>query len=528
MSIKLSFLGAARTVTGSCFLLETEQARMLIDCGMFQGSKTLKELNYGPFSFEPRALDALLLTHAHIDHCGLIPKLAKAGYAGPIFATQPTGDLAAIMLPDSGHIQEMEVEFLNRRNQRRGISAVSPIYTVADAERCLSQFRAVDYDEWFSPAAGIRARYWNAGHLLGSASIEIEVERPGTPLRLLFSGDIGSSHKALEARPRGPASLDYVICESTYGDTDRKDRTAPARLAALGREVDAAARAGGPLVIPSFAVERTQELLADLITLMDEGTVPRAPVFIDSPLAIAACDVFRKHTGGIKNGAALRRALDSDLVHYAQSVEESRAIAKVRGFAIIMAASGMCEAGRIRFHLRDNLWRANATVLIVGYQAPGTLGRLLLDGEERVRIQGEDVRVKARIRCLDDYSGHADAPELVDWIAERVPIRRGLILVHGDEDAQQALVKRIPADLVARERILLPALDSIIELGGDMPQETEQPRPHRIEAPASMRRDWHNDLSRLILDIDDRVKQAGDEKARGVIIRRLRRALEKE
>lgn len=529
MSLRLSFLGAARTVTGSSFLLSGPQASILIDCGMFQGSKTLKELNYGAFPFAPGKLDALVLTHAHIDHAGLTPKLDKAGFHGPVYATAPTADLCAIMLPDSGHIQEMEVENLNRRNQRRGGKLVEPIYTAEDAKRTLRLFRPIEYRDWFEPAPGFRARYWNAGHLLGSASIEIEAETgQGAPARLMFSGDIGTGYKALQKAPEGPSGFDYVICESTYGDVDRQERGAAERREILAREALAAAERGGPLIIPAFAVERMQELVADFSWLMREGRIPQAPLIIDSPLAIAACDVFRKHADELVGGDELVRAFNSGLVRFSESVEDSKAISRLRGFFIVMAASGMADAGRIRHHLANNLWRAQATVLFVGYQAEGTLGRLLLDGEKTVTIRGEEIRVRARIRVIDDYSGHADGPQLATWVAARAPIARDVFLVHGEDDARAALAQRIAGRMGGS--VIEPAMDQQFELTRQGARAlTDAPQaPIRIAPAAVGHRDWHNDLNKLMLDIDDRIRAAPDERARAVVLRRLRRALEND
>ena len=283
----MRFHGAAHGVTGSCYEIETGRCRVLVDCGMFQGSKSEKELNYGEFPFRPDAIDAVILTHAHIDHSGLLPKLIKRGFAGPIYATPPTIDLCSVMLPDSAHIQEMEVEHLNRRNAQRGRPQVTPIYSIADVTDCMRQFRPVQYGQWTTVAAGIRARYWNAGHLLGSASVEIEIDTGAQegPLRLLFSGDIGPGQKLLQPEPDGPSGVDYLICESTYGDRDRSEVSRASRRAMLGEEVRRAAEQRGPLVIPSFAVERTQELLVDLYLLARDGSIPSGPIFVDSPLA---------------------------------------------------------------------------------------------------------------------------------------------------------------------------------------------------------------------------------------------------
>lgn len=526
MSLRLHFHGAARTVTGSCFLLETDAARVLVDCGMFQGSKSERELNYRDFPFQPAGISALCLTHAHIDHSGLIPKLAKAGFTGPIYATAATADLASIMLPDSGHIQELEVDQLNRRNRRRGGPTVSPIYTAEDAVACLGQFRSVPYGEWQPVVPGFRARYWNAGHLLGSASIELEVTPDGEreAVRLLFSGDVGPDHRLLHPDPDGPGNLDYVVLESTYGDTDRTGVTSERRRRLLRDEVRAAVHPSGVLLIPSFAVERTQELLVDLRELMQAGELPDIPVFIDSPLATKASAIFKKHAGELRNGADLVQALESRWVRFTESVEESKAIDRIHSFHIIIAASGMCEAGRIRHHLRAWLWRDEATVLFVGYQAQGTLGRILQEGASRVRIRGEEVRVRARMRTLDLYSGHADAPELKAWLADRLPVRRGVFLVHGEEPALGALQSSL-ADLAQAPRATIAELDDAFDMTGQKPARVEHPEP-RLPRSSVGHRDWHNDYAELLLEINDALERAADKRAKAVIVRRVRRALE--
>lgn len=524
--IRLCFHGAAHAVTGSCFALRTDEAHILVDCGLFQGSKTEKELNYREFPFDPASIDAVLLTHAHIDHSGLLPKLAKDGFEGPIFATSATIDLCSVMLPDSGHIQEMEVEQLNRRNARRGRSAVQAIYGVEQAVATLTQFRSVPLGQLVTIAKGIRARYWDAGHLLGSASIEVEIDRlGGAAIRLLFSGDIGSNLKPFHANPTGPQGIDYVVCETTYGDVDREDVTPEQRLRILQAEVKAAAQLSGPLLIPSFAVERTQELLVDLIRLMREGSIPSAPIFVDSPLATKASAVFEDHAGEMTNGKALLEALRDPRVRFTESVEQSKAIARIRGFHIVIAASGMCDAGRIRHHLKEWLWRGAATVLFVGFQAQGTLGRILLDGARQVRLMGEDVQVKARIRSIDVYSGHADGPQLAAWVAERRPISGSVFLTHGEEHAINGLkdrLKKLDSSLLVIE----PSLDSVFALPGGAPRQISS--PVRSAAESAGRLDWHNELSSLILDIDEQMSLAADERARKQIVRRLRKALTPE
>jgi metallo-beta-lactamase family protein len=529
MAIRLMFHGAARTVTGSCYLIETPQARLLVDCGMFQGSKTERGLNYREFPFAPASLTAMLLTHAHIDHSGLIPKLVKHGFTRRIHCTQATVDLCSIMLPDSGNIQEMEVKQLNQRRLKRGEEEVEPIYTVEDAAAALAHFDGVGYETWFEPAPGIRARLWNAGHLLGSASIELEVsDGGGKPLRLLFSGDIGPDNKMLEPDPEAPTGFDYVICESTYGGHSRFERDEAGRRDILAGEANDAAKKKGALLIPSFAVERTQELVTDLVKLMDDGKVPKAPIFIDSPLASKATRIFVDHSPEIQNAGDMMRAFTSPYVRTTESVEDSKALARFTGFRIIVSASGMCEAGRIRHHLRNHLWQPSTTVLLAGFQAEGSLGRILQDGAKTVTIMGETVSVKAAIRKIEDYSGHADGPELVKWVKARLPIGRSIFLTHGEEDAQTALAADLKGIGVPHDCIVIPALDSVYDLSQDACAFVPEATRPRIDPLMVARLDSHNELADLVLDIREAVDNAADEKARGVIIRRLRKALQGE
>ncbi len=529
MTAILTVHGAARTVTGSCYLIETNDHKFLVDCGMFQGAKTLKALNYGPFPFDPREIDFMLLTHAHIDHSGLIPKLAKQGFTGPIYATRGTIDLAGCMLPDSGHIQEVEVEELNRRNARRGRERVTPIYNAEDAEECLKLFKPVKYDVWVRPVEGVRARFWNAGHILGSASIEIELDTDAPSarqLRLLFSGDIGPNAQTFHPAPDSPENIDYLICESTYGGRTRPKLTHDDRLDILATEVTEAFKDHGALVIPAFAVERTQELLADIVELVDTGRIPRVPIFLDSPLAIRATQVFLDHAEELENGGAFSKAMATPLLRTTETAAESMQIERVEGNHIIIAASGMCDAGRIRHHLKNHLWRQNSTVMLVGFQAKGTLGRILADGAKAVRIQGEEVKVRARVRQVDIYSGHADGDGLVNWVEARMPVKRAILLVHGEEEGMEAMHKRLIDLGLDGERMIEPALDDAFDLVAEAPGPHARPGPRRLQPEIVGRADWHNDLSRLWLDIEEELDHAADDRARGVILRKLRHALD--
>lgn len=523
---RLTFHGAAGAVTGSCFRLQTEAGQVLIDCGMFQGSKTEKDLNYRPFPFVPGQIAAVLLSHAHIDHSGLLPKLVRHGFSGAIHATLATIDLSGVMLPDSAHIQEIEVEQFNRRAAHRHRDRVQPIYDGTDVAACLPLFRPQNLGDWFDVIPGLRARFWNAGHLLGSASVEVELAQDqGTPLRLFFSADIGPDDKLMHAGPEGPSGIDYLVCEATYGDVDRQDATAAHRRTLLRDEIRASMHPNGSLLIPSFAVERAQELISDIGRLIAEGELPDIPIHVDSPLATQATKVFARHLRDLEDGATLLKGLRARNLHFTETLEQSKALDRLHGFHIVIAASGMCDAGRIRHRLKNWIWRDEATVLFTGYQAEGTLGRILQDGARSVRIQGEDFVVRARIRSLDLYSGHADGPQLADWIKARLPLAHDLFLVHGEPDAVEALAARL-SGIVDPAHILRPVLDEAFELTPSGARRIGAVAPRRLPPEKVARLDWHNDVSRLILDINDVLGAETDEKARAVLIRRLRRALE--
>jgi metallo-beta-lactamase family protein len=524
MPLKLTFHGAAGCVTGFCALLETGQARLLIDCGMFQGSKTLKALNYGDFPFDAHGIDAVLLTHAHIDHCGLLPKLMKAGFEGPIHATAGTRDLCEIMLADSASIQESEVRRLNRRNQRRGRAEVKPIYTVRDAARCLEQFSKVKLGEPVAVAPGVTAIYWEAGHILGSTSIEVRVETEAGVETLLFSGDLGPGGREYVADPQGPSGVDYLILESTYGDRERIDLAGEARRTLLAKELNDAHAAGGPLLIPAFAVERSQELLADLLTLMEEHQVPPADIFLDSPLAIEATEIFQRRGWNRASGTnPFEHLSNGGRLKFLREPGESDHLETLSGWHVILAASGMCDAGRVRKHLKRLLWRRQATVLLSGYQAVGTLGRILQEGANRVSIEGEDIQVRARIRSLEVYSGHADAPRLVAWAKQRGP-KTGVFLAHGEPASLEGLRSRLAAAGVPPDRIRVPTMDEGYVLGanGALPKG---PAARRIAPDAASRADWHNARAQLLMELNQQLEAAPDDKTRERLITQLAAAL---
>lgn len=533
MSVVLTFCGAAGTVTGSCTLVEIaggagRGSRFLIDCGMFQGSKTLKTLNYGPFPFKPRDIDFVLLTHAHIDHSGLIPKLVKQGFSGAIYTTAATRDLLTFMLPDSAFIQEGEVRRLNRRNAQRGKPSVEPIYSPADADASLDLMRPVAYEAWTPVATGVRVRFWNAGHILGSASIEVEIDEEPSKRRLLFSGDIGPEHKLFHPDPDAPRGFDAVVCEGTYGGRTRERLTPDQRRGVLLNEVRDALSRKGMLLIPAFAVERTQELLVDLAWLIHRGELPKVPVFLDSPLAIRATAVYGSHASGLEDLHHLgEAAFMAPNFHFAETVEQSKAIDRFTGGAIVIAGSGMCEAGRIRHHLKHYLWRSDATVLLVGYQAPATLGRLLADGAGTVRIHGEEVQVRATIRQIDAYSGHADGDGVTAWIRDRQPIRQGLFLVHGEARSLAAQREAAIAAGVSVERVFVPELDERIELPADGTVVRRMlpiaDRDRRLKPEAVGGQDWHNDYARIMIALRAALDRAPDDAARKKMLAEIAR-----
>ncbi len=532
MTVAIKFCGAAGTVTGACFLVSHPGGRVLVDCGMFQGPKTLRELNYGPFPFDPARIDAVLLSHAHIDHSGLVPKLCRDGYTGRIFATPETNALLAWMLPDSGAIQEADVHRLNQRNARRGRDSVEPIYTRAQAEACLLQLAEVERDSWVEVARGVRARYVDAGHILGAASIELEIATNDPKkrfVRLLFSGDIGPQGKAFSRGPQGTENFDYLVVEATYGDRERPRITEEGRRAALRREILAARKAGGNLLIPAFAVERSQELLYDLVALMGDGSVPRMPVFLDSPLASRATSVFERYQSrlGLSGGSASPFRAPS--IHFVETVEQSMALGRVAAGAVIIAGSGMCDAGRIRYHLESNLWRPEATVLFIGYQAPGTIGALLKQGARSIRIHGQEVAVRARIRTLDVYSGHADRRELLVWIGARMPVRRSIFVIHGEEDALGRLKTGIGDLGIDPSHVIIPRLDQTFVLHPAATARLVRPLgPIRLDAKTEALvegQDWHNDYARFVLDLQHQLQRIRDDTSRHKLLQRLRRTL---
>ena len=438
--MKLSFFGAAEMVTGSCYLLETNKHKILIDCGMFQGDADSEDLNRSIFQFEPSKIDFLLLTHAHIDHSGRIPLLIKRGFKGKILATKATLELCEIMLPDSGYIQEMELEWINRKRLRAGKPLLDPLYTAADAENSLKYFEAISYDEVIQITEEIEIRYKDAGHILGSAIIELWVTENDETIKIVFSGDLGNKDIPLMRDPSIINEADYLIMETTYGNKVHKE--AKNTILFLLDVITHTIEKGGNIVIPSFAVGRTQEILYMLNMLKESelSQIESIPVFVDSPLAINATNVFQNNQDLFdEDTKELIRSGDNPFefpnLVFTKTADESKAINFHEGSSIIVSASGMCDAGRIKHHLKHNLWRGNSSVVFVGYQAKGTLGRKILEGEKKVKIFGEDIYINCNIYNLNGLSGHADKNGLVEWISsfEKKPAK--IFLTHGEEDS---------------------------------------------------------------------------------------------
>ncbi len=437
--MKLTFNGAARIVTGSCYLLEVNGKKILVDCGMFQGTKDITRLNYEPFAFDASEISCLILTHAHIDHAGLLPKLVKCGFKGRIYTTPPTAELTKVMLIDSANVNLDETKHENQRRQRLGLPPREPLYSIEDTNNVFPLLRPTVYDQETSPIEGIRFILRNAGHILGSAIIEMWVKEGNKETKLVFSGDLGQKETPLLDNPTIIENADYVLVESTYGNRLHED--AKTRGDIFSEVVQETFDRGGMLMIPSFAVERTQELLYYLNKMVKDGKFPREMVFLDSPLAIKATDVFSKNMKYFSNSL---RSEFKDPFEFKQlkplaSSLESQKMNEYLAPCIVMAGNGMCSAGRIRYHLKHHLWKPQNTLLFVGYQAEGTLGRVILEGATTVHMMGIEVAVKAKIRQIDSFSSHADSKELKEWIAGFKNKPRKVFVVHGEEESSKAL-----------------------------------------------------------------------------------------
>ncbi len=514
--MKVTFLGATKTVTGSNFLVEGAGKKFLVDCGMYQGkSQDIRE-NEDEFLFNVDEIDFMLLTHAHIDHSGRIPKLYNEGYRNPIITTRATCDLCALMLPDSGHIQEMEIEWKNKKRQRQGKKELPPLYTAQEAAKSLTIFQGVKYDEIIEVADNIKVRFNDAGHMLGSSIIEVWITENGETKKIVFSGDIGNNDIPLLDSPTMIEDTDFLVMESTYGSRlhMKNNQKAEMFLDIVAETLEK----GGNVVIPSFAVGRTQEILYELNKIKDRkhdetfnekyDKLMHTPVFVDSPLAISATEVFKENMDlfddeikqEIERGD---NPLEFPGLQFTVTAEESKALNENTTQSIIISASGMCEVGRIKHHLKHNIWDPKNTILFVGYQAPGTLGEKIVHGAKVVKIFGEEIAVNARIEYIEGYSGHADQEWLLNFVYSFIKKPKHIFLVHGEPESQEVLKGKILEN--TKIPVTIPSFGEKYELDEDVKliqqlEVEEKNKNARNEIIARMRklREEINDMEEII------------------------------
>lgn len=459
----MQFLGAAREVTGSCFLVRCGARQVLIDCGLIQGAPADEARNRAAFAFDPRAIDAVILTHAHLDHSGRLPLLVKAGFRGPIYTHRATRDLCQIMLKDAASLNEKDAEHENRRRERRGRRPVEPLYSRPDAEKAMRQFQTLEYAVEQKILPEVRLRLQDAGHILGSAIAELWLEEKGTKRKLVFSGDLGHAGAPILRNPEIVREADFVVLESTYGD--REHRSWDETLAELGEVLREAQHSQGNILIPAFAIGRSQELLYFLKRHRREWGIDSWTVFLDSPMAIEATEVYGKHWKLFDAETSQRNKKGGDPfampnLHFSRTAAQSMAINRVRSGAIVIAGSGMCDGGRIRHHFKHNLWREQCHVIFAGFQARGTLGRQIVDGAQTVKLWGETIRVAARIHTIGGLSAHAGQSDLLRWYQnfERRPV---VALVHGESEPMETLARRLRA---LRAPVLMPQAGERVDL----------------------------------------------------------------
>ena len=516
--MKITFLGAAKTVTGSNFLVEAAGKKFLVDCGMYQGSAEEEFENEAPFAFDVQDIDFMLLTHAHIDHSGRIPKLYNEGYRHPIYAHKATCDLCSLMLPDSGHIQEMEIDWKNRKRIRKGEKALPPLYTAEEAARSLELFIPVQYNEIVEVSPEIHVRFNDAGHMLGSSIIELWVNEGDKVIKTVFTGDIGNNDLPLLSEPTMIESADYLVMESTYANRlhMRNDDKAEIFLQIVSETIEG----GGNVVIPSFAVGRTQEILYELNKIKETKddpdfvkkyrTLMKTPVYVDSPLAISATEVFRDNMELFDDKTKKRisqgdNPLEFPGLQFTMTAEESKALNEIDMPSIIISASGMCDVGRIKHHLKHNLWNPKNTILFVGYQAPGTLGYNIVNGAKKVKIFGEEIAVEARIEYIEGYSGHADQEGLINFVYSfRDQKPSHIFLVHGEEDAQEVLAQKIEDE--TEIPVTIPNFGEKYELE-DVPKMVGKV----AVKPTSTRREIMNILNKLQSEMADMREAVNDD-----------------
>ncbi|MFO0792539.1 MAG: MBL fold metallo-hydrolase [Candidatus Brocadiaceae bacterium] len=444
--MKVQFVGATRTVTGSCYHIQTKETSLLIDCGAFQGTKENEQRNEEPFPFRASEIRYLLLTHAHLDHSGLIPKLVKEGFKGKIFATQATADLCGVVLLDSAHIHERDAEWENKKRMRAGKPPVKPLYTVQEAADSLTQIQGIPYNETLELENGIKVRFQDAGHILGSAIIELWITEGALEWKLVFSGDLGQKNLPLIKDPTPIEEGDYIFIESTYGNRTHKGMKET--IEEFTRAVTESLQRGGNVLIPAFAVGRTQDILYILNQVGRKGKLGRIQVFLDSPMALQATRITLKHPECLdaetlelmKTGGFPRSTLS---VKFTETVEESMKINEIKSNAIVISSSGMCEGGRIRHHLKHNLWRPECSVIFVGFQAQGTLGRRIVEGAKMVRIFGEEIAVNARVYTIGGLSAHADRDELLEWLSKFKKNPQRVFVMHGEEEVAMKFAETV-------------------------------------------------------------------------------------
>jgi len=514
--VKVTCLGAAGTVTGSNFLVENSQGKhILVDCGLFQGGKLMEMRNWMEWEFSPDQINTMFLTHAHIDHSGRIPKLVKDGFKGKILTSKPTAELCNIMLLDSAHIQEMDAKWQTTKNKRKGRKGIVPLYTTEDAQRSLSHLHPVERDEIMTIEDGVKARLRNAGHILGSSILELWLKENGSEIKIVFSGDIGKANQLILKEAAHIFNADYLFVESTYGN--RLHKTLEDSKAELLEAINFAVSHNEKVIIPSFAVERTQEIIYMLGEFYREGTLPDVSIYLDSPLAIKATEIFRKNKEFYDKEAMA--IVDEGFdpfnlpnLHYTLSTKESIAINERKGSAIVIAGNGMCTAGRIKHHLKHNLWREGASVVIVGFQAMGTTGRQIVDGRKSVKIFREDVAVNARVFTIGGFSSHADQRDLLSWIGNFKQSKPKVFVIHGEPESSKTLAEKAHEEL-GFETYVPRWKETLFLKRKELAFETRGPEAGALPLPDEML----NTLTLLEKEIAELKKQIGRKEIRGEV-----------
>ena len=499
--LKITCMGGAGSVTGSNYLIESSSGKkFLVDCGLFQGGRQMETRNWSDWGFDPAQIDTLFLTHAHIDHSGRIPKLVKDGFQGKIITSPPTAELCEIMLLDSAHIQEMDAEWQSRKNKRQGKKHLQPLYNTKDAEESLKHFSPVERDVIIDVEPGIRARLRNAGHILGSSILELWVKDDTGEIKVVFSGDIGKHNQLIVKDPFEIFAADYLFIESTYGN--RLHRTFEDSKTELLEAISYAASNGEKVMIPAFAVERTQEILYVLGEFQRDGKLPDIPIFLDSPLAIKATRIFRKNKKYYDQEAMAIvnhgfDPFDMPNLKFTLTAKESMAINEDHGSAIVIAGNGMCTAGRIKHHLKHNIWKPGASLVLVGFQAKGTTGRKMLEGAKWIKVFRENTAVRAKVFTIGGFSAHADQKDLMEWVGHFAESQPRVFIVHGEKTSSQALGDKIKNDLKLETHVPLWKESLILK-----PREVVKEPPAIEEQPEDTNRIMQNTIIDLQKELD--------------------------